>query len=190
MKWTEGFLNRPLPNERHDWIPPRVESYFEPSIAGNLNTPVSVLVELEKSQDDTTIFYLLANPNLPKELISKYVETVNGLTEHDILHKYSRISENTSLNEKQISQLSDHPVFYIRDRIGRNASTPVKILNKLIEDKDSSVRFAVIFNPNFPIENLREMLNLENSDIYKLGFDSPSRFKESVNLAISRHPKR
>lgn len=188
MQWTKGFLDKPLPNERADWIPPRLESYFEPSIAGNLNTPVEVLIQLEKSKDETTIFYLLKNPNLPKELIAKYVEIVKNLTEHDQLHKYSRIAENTSLTIEQINQLSNHPVFYIRDHIGRNPTTPLQILLKLQNDKDSQVRYAVIFNPNLPLSVLTEKLNYEDSNIYKLGFDSPSRFRESVKLAISRHP--
>jgi hypothetical protein len=190
MNWTKGFLDKPLPNERLDWVPPRVESYFEPSIAGNINTPVEILIELEKSTDETTIFYLLKNPKLPRELIAKYVEIVMELTEHEQLHKYSRISENTSLTEDQIVQLSKHPIFYIRDHIARNPRTPVSILMKLQNDEDSQVRYAVIFNPNFPITALQEKLNLRDSDIYEMKFDSPTRFRDAIKLAISRHPNR
>lgn len=191
LKWTDGFLNVKRPDDYHpDEILSDLETYFESSAAQNLNTPVEVLKKFEKSKNQTTITWLLGNPNLPKDLIQKYVDIVLKTFEHEDLHKYSLIAANRSLTYDQIVNLSNHPKFYIRESIARNLTTPVAILLKLINDPESQVQYGVIFNPNTPIQLLKQRLNMDNLEIIKSGEANPSRYKEAINLAIGKHPDR
>jgi len=188
FKWTDGFLNVRRPDDYHPDEIVRYDTYFQSSAVNNLNTPVNFLEKFEKIGDQYTLFWLLGNPNLPKPLIQKYVEIALSLFEHEELHKYSQIATNRSLTWEQIEKLSQHPKFYIRENIARNLSTPVSILLKLINDPESQVQYGTIFNPNIPLDVLKQRLDLTNLEIIKLGESNPSRFKEAVNLAISRHP--
>jgi hypothetical protein len=186
LKWTSGFLNQPFPDEEPDWIPENLDTYFESSAVSNENTPVDLLIKFEKSSNETTIYYLLRNPNLPKNLIQKYVDIVLETTEHEALHKYSRIAENPSLTVSQIEKLATHPKFYIRDSIARNLSTPISVLLLLKDDQDSQVQYGVIFNPNTPIEVLHQKASMDHHEIRKIGVENPSWYKEAVQLALSR----
>lgn len=188
LKWTDGFLNVRRPDDYHPGEIIRFDTYFEPSAASNSNTPVEYLAKFEKTGDENTLFWLLGNPNLPKPLIQKYVEIALPLFEHEQLHKYSQIANNRSLTWDQIEKLSQHPKFYIRESIARNLSTPISILIKLINDPESQVQYGAIFNPYLPLDVLKKRLDLTNLEIIKLGEPNPSRYKEAVNLAISRHP--
>lgn len=189
LKWTDGFLNKRRPDDdMPDEIASRLDTYFEAPAAHNLNTPVEWLKKFEKSNNQTTIFWLLGNPNLPKDLIDKYVEIALNIFEHNELHKYSQVSTNTSLTFLQIEKLSQHPQYYIRENIGRNLSTPVSILIKLLSDSEVLVHYGVIFNPNTPLKELEQKLLLSNLDLLKLGIENPSRYIEAIKLAISRHP--
>ena len=189
LKWTDGFLNKKRPDDDvPDGISSSLDTYFESPAAQNLNTPVEWLKKFEKSSNETTIFWLLGNPNLPKNLIDKYVEIVLKIFEHKELHKYSQISTNTSLTFLQIEKLAQHPQFYIRENIGRNLSTPVSILIKLLSDSEVQVQYGVIFNPHTPLKELEQKLLLSNFDLIKLGVENPSRYIEAIKLAISRHP--
>jgi hypothetical protein len=67
-------------------------------------------------------------------------------------------------------------------------STPLSILLKLINDPESQVQYGTIFNPNIPLDVLKKRLDLTNLEIIKLGESNPNRYKEAINLAISRHP--
>jgi hypothetical protein len=187
LKWTDGFLNVKRPDDEPEWISDRLDTYFESSAASNFNTPVEWLKKFEKSSDETTIFWLLGNPNLPKDLIQKYVDMVLKTFEHEDLHKYSGVSTNTSLTFLQIEKLSQHPKYYIRENIGRNLSTPESILIKLLSDPETQVQYGVIFNPHTPFKLLKQRYLLANSDLLKLGINEPGRYRESIKLAASRH---
>jgi hypothetical protein len=186
LEWTNGFLNQPLKDEDPDWIPEDLETYFISSAALNENAPVELLIKFEKSSNENNIFYLLRNPNLPMDLIQKYVDIALRTTDHEILHNYSEIARNRSLTASQIEKLSKHPKFYIRDSIARNLSTPISVLLFLKDDESPQVQYGVIFNPNTPIEVLHQKASMDDSEIRNLGVENPSGFRGAVRLALSR----
>jgi hypothetical protein len=110
LTWTEGKLNVLQEGESEETSPTRLKDYFYSSAASNPNTPTKYLIQFANSDDETTIFWLLPNPNLPAEVIAPFVEKVLQTVEHEHLHSISTVAQNPSLSQRQIELLSKHPV--------------------------------------------------------------------------------
>ena len=186
--WTDGFLNVTMPGEDPSHAPSRLQTYFYASAAQNPNTPVKYLKRFAESEDSTTIFWLLPNPNLPREIIANFVAQVLVTFEHEQLHSISTVAQNPRLLESEIISLSKHPIGYIRDAISRNKSTPPFVLMGLISDEDFMTRIGCINNQNLPLEGLEHYSKLTKSELRALGHQWVDDYLDGIRTCILRNP--
>ncbi len=165
-----------------------MQTYFYPSAAKNQNTPLEFLRKFAEIEDSTTIFWLLPNPNLPREVIADYVAKVLITFEHEHLHEISTIAQNPSLLESEIISLSKHPMGYVRDAISRNKSTPPFVLMELIHDEDRMTRIGCIWNDNLPLEGLEHYSKQTKAELRALGHQWVDDYLDGVRKCILKNP--
>jgi len=188
LTWTEGVLNVVTPGENSSHAPSRLKDYFYPSAAGNPNTPVKYLKKFAESDDTTTIFWLLPNPKLPREIIAKFVDEVLTTFEHEELHSFSTVAQNPNLIESEMVSLSRHPMGYVRDAIARNKSTPAKILMGLINDEYFMTRIGCVWNENLPLEGLEYFANQTRAELRALGHNWIDDYLDGVRKCVLKNP--
>lgn len=188
LTWTEGFLNVVMPGEEPSHAPSRLQDYFYPSAAKNPNTPLKFLKKFAESDDTTTIFWLLPNPRLPREVIANFVAKVLETTDHEHLHTISTVAQNPSLTESEIVSLSQHPTWYVRDAIARNKSTPSHVLMSLIKDPDFMTRIGCLWNENLPLEGLEYFASQTKAELRALGHNWLDDYIAGVRKCVLKNP--
>jgi hypothetical protein len=188
LTWTEGRLNVYQPEENPIHDNPRLKDYFYSAAAGNVNTPVDYLRKLADSDDSTTIFWLLPNPNLPRDVIARFVAKVLITFDHEHLHSISTVAQNPSLIESEILSLSKHPMGYVRDAIARNKSTSGKILMTFLHDEYFMTRIGAVWNENLPLEGLNFFANQTRAELRALGHNWVDDYLKGVRDAVLKSP--
>lgn len=187
LEWTEGYLNKVFEGESPENVSNRLDSYFYPSAADNQNTPVKYLIKFIKSDDETTLSYVVKNPNLPQEFIDEFAELLVSQNGTDSPKLYDRVAENPNLAAKYFPALAKHSKWFVRDHIARNPSTPGEVLMGMLKDEDFMVRIGCLMNPNLPLEGLEYFANQTKQELRQLGQNWIDDHIQNVKRSILRN---
>ncbi len=163
---------------------------FPHSVARNISTSASILLQLCELKDPELHIALAQNSATPAAVLEKLIAISNPFLSREIVAHPNTpkvtlgllaadpffipaIANNPSIPESLIEAFAEHESAEVRYRIAKNPSAITKILLRLSRDQVSGIRGAVAQNPYTPFETLQLL----------------ARDKEhSVRYAVAQHP--
>ena len=144
-------------------------------VAGNVNTPTEVLVQLATDENGNVRRRVAENVNAPTEALAKLA------TDEDE-HVRRAVAGNVNTPTEVLAALAKDKAEYVREGAAENPSMPGNVLEDLAEGKDSGVRLAVAKNP-------RTLLIAESAATSSATLRSLAKLqKTEIRLAVARHP--
>ena len=137
-------------------------------ILSNHSTPLKILKEFSKTNDEYIQFCMLCNPNLDKISIREIYNNTNS----EMIR--SKIAEHNNFPRDLIEKIVEQGSYPSRRVIAKDRRINVKIIDKLYKDKDRDTRINLANNKNTPKLYLEELFSsdtkiyvLLNSNYYK-----------------------
>ena len=132
--------------------------FVRAKVAENPNTPIDVLEELTRDEEDIVRKDVVNNPNCPEYFIRELAKD-----ESDIVRENVASDERTPVDILEELAKDINPK--VRAGVAENPNTPVDVLRELSKDEDWHVRAAVVENPNVPIDVLEELAKDEDESV-------------------------
>jgi hypothetical protein len=128
------------------------------SAAKNPKTPIQVLEQLAKDQDETVRSVMAQNQNLPLNILLELAEDFSVRIRLNLAHKnnYSKIKTPIPLLEKLAKDESEQ----VRAKVAEHSDTPVELLVQLANDSSIKICYSLTKNQNTSVEIL-EFLGVE-----------------------------
>ena len=119
-------------------------------VAGNENTPVSVLEALAKDEEPGVRLLVTGNENTP-------VSVLEGLAKDEDWCVRQAVAENENTPRNVLEYLAKDKHWKVCCAVAENKNTPVATLEILAKDPDENVRCAVAENENTPATVLEKL---------------------------------
>jgi hypothetical protein len=117
-------------------------------IAKHPQTPINIIEELAKEQDDKNYYQIRENvglnPNTPIAIIRQFAE-------HPAWQIRGGVARNHSTPVELLEILAKDKDRFVRKGVAENSKSPIYLLEALAQDKDYHVRYCVKKNPNTPV---------------------------------------
>jgi hypothetical protein len=142
------------------------------SVAGNLNTPVDVLVKLADDTETYVINDLVGNPKLPREILFKLADSDD---------KYNRlgVATNESTPPELLSKLANDEESSVKEQVAKNPRTPIEALLKLANDKDFYVHSKAKRHPTY-------LAYMKEQGMNESLFDSRTIYNEDNTMKLTK----
>jgi len=139
------------------------------AMAGNLNTPVTILEQLAKDGDSRVRRGVAENHNTPVAVLEQLATSAwdaggNPAFDGDSYGgARSAVARNPNTPVTILEQLAKDEDEYVRGAVGQNPNTPVAVLEQLAKDEIANVRAYVARNLNTPVTVLEQLVKDEEA---------------------------